>query len=374
MFCDRCGESNRPTATFCRGCGSPLSKADEPTDETVGLPGDRTPDVPESLRRALSGKIDLQRLLGKGGMGEVYLGRELSLDRLVAVKILPPSAAGDPDLVKRFLREARLAARLRHPNIVAIHSVDEVKGINSFTMDFIDGVTLGEYIRVSCEAGLTSPEAEALILQVAKALAHAHASGIVHRDLKPANVMVEPSGHVVVMDFGLARSLGDVGLTSSNVVVGTPRYMSPEQLAGGPVDAASDVFALGLLAFYVYTGRELIRGKTVPAIVAEHANGGPSKAARRAEELTESRRVLLSRVLDPDFRKRPTAADFIEVLSGPEKAAVADPSSVMLAGRLPGTPGKEVPAPKTPTPSPAASPYRKLARERIRRLLEDDEE
>lgn len=306
-------------------------------------------------------------------MGEVYLGRELSLDRLVAVKVLPPSAASDPDLVKRFLREARLAARLRHPNIVAIHSVDEVKGINAFTMDYIEGVTLGEYIRVSCEGGLTPAEAEAIILQVAKALAHAHASGIVHRDLKPANVMVEPSGHVVVMDFGLARSLGDVGLTSSNVVVGTPRYMSPEQLAGGPIDAASDVFALGLLAFYVYTGRELICGKSVAAIVAEHANGGPSKAARREVELTESRRVLLSRVLDPDFRKRPTAASFIEELAVPEKVAVVDPSSAMLAGRRSSAPVREIPATKTPTPSPPASPYRKAARERIRKLLEEDE-
>src|SRR5437867_8942072 len=201
------------------------------------------PDAPDSLfiqfQAALVGGYSLERELGRGGMGVVYLAREVRLDRPVAIKLLPPELAAQQALRDRFLREARTAARLSHPYIVPIHAVDEVDGFVFYVMAYVDGETLAQ--RVTARGPLSPTDATRVLREVAWALAYAHSQGIVHRDIKPANILLERgTGRAMVTDFGIARLAQLSGETAVGEVLGTPEYMSPEQATGDAVDARSD--------------------------------------------------------------------------------------------------------------------------------------
>lgn len=217
----------------------------------------------ESLASRLRGTYQFDRELGRGGMGVVYLARELGLDRPVALKVLPPHLAAVPTIRERFLREARTAAQLSHPNIVPIYRADEVDGFAYFAMAYIEGENLAE--RVRDRGPLPVPEVVRILREAAWALAYAHARGVVHRDIKAANIMVERgSTRTVVTDFGIARDADAPSITSSGEVVGTLSYMSPEQANGQPLDGRSDLYALGVVGFYALSGR-LPFEETVPA-------------------------------------------------------------------------------------------------------------
>src|SRR2546428_8447281 len=189
-----------------------------------------------TLDRALAGRYVLERRLGRGGMGVVFLARELVLERQVAIKLLPPLKAADPRARRRFLDEARTVARLSHPNIVPVFAVDESPDAVFFVMAYVEGQTLGQRIR---DQGMLPPEEGARLLrEVARALAHAHERGVVHRDVKPDNILLDAAtGRALVSDFGIARVGGGTGSTGPWEVVGTADYMSPEQAGGAGVDA-----------------------------------------------------------------------------------------------------------------------------------------
>jgi serine/threonine protein kinase len=207
-------------------------------------------------------------LLGEGGMGRVYKARQISLDRWVALKVLP--GAKDKHFVDRFMREARSAARLVHPNIVQIYTVDEAKGIPYYSMEYIEGEDLENILRVSSDPLLLEEVIEVL-RSVTKALMMAMEHGIVHRDIKPANIMVTRMGLVKVMDFGLAKGLGaDQGLTQAGLVVGTPTYMSPEQGASRSVDTRSDLYSLGCVLYYCLTGQPPFVADNVASLLYKH--------------------------------------------------------------------------------------------------------
>src|SRR5215213_2051198 len=226
-----------------------------------------------AFQSALTGLYFLERELGRGGMGIVYLAREVRLDRPVAIKVLPPALAARPELRERFLREAKTAAQLSHPNIVPIFRVDEVADFVYFAMAFVDGETLGERIRAR---GALSPREVARLLQeVGWALAYAHARGIVHRDVKPDNILLEQgTGRALVTDFGIACgpliNQGPTGsshfqpLTQEGMVMGTAHYMSPEQAAGEPLDGRSDLYSLGVVAYLALAGRLPFDAPTMP--------------------------------------------------------------------------------------------------------------
>ncbi len=200
-----------------------------------------------ALQGALAGRYALERELGRGGMGVVYLARDLSLDRPVAVKLLPPALASVPALRERFLREARTAARLSHPHIVPIHSVEEHGEFVLFVMGYVEGETLGE--RVARQGPLPPEESARILQEVAWALAYAHQRGVVHRDIKPDNILIERgTGRAVVTDFGIAQVGKPAPGKGGREIIGTARYMSPEQLAGGPLDGRSDLYSLGVTA------------------------------------------------------------------------------------------------------------------------------
>jgi serine/threonine-protein kinase len=222
------------------------------------------------LQRVLVGRYSIVRELGRGGMGIVALARDIALDRPVAIKLLPPSLATSPVHRARFVREARTAAALSHPHIVPIHTVEEHAALVFFVMTFVDGETLAERVR---RAGpLSSAECVRVVQEIAWALAHAHANGVVHRDVKPDNVLLErSSGRVVVTDFGIARTARAPDATGDSEIVGTPRYMSPEQASGDTVDGRSDLYSLGAVAFFAAAGRPPFDAASAAAVLAKHA-------------------------------------------------------------------------------------------------------
>ena len=215
---------------------------------------------PES---ALAGRYSIERELGRGGMGIVYLAREVRLDRRVALKVMAPELAARPDLRERFLREARTAARLSHPHIVPIFAVDEVSDFVFMAMAYVEGETLEQ--RVRTRGPLSVREASRVLREVAWALGYAHSQGIIHRDIKPANILLEAgTNRTLVTDFGIAH-VTDEPLGAE--LLGTPQFMSPEQIAGGAIDGRSDLYALGVVGYYVLSGR--LPGEKLQAVAPE---------------------------------------------------------------------------------------------------------
>ncbi|MFL5520705.1 MAG: serine/threonine-protein kinase [Gemmatimonadales bacterium] len=225
----------------------------------------------ESISRSLGDRYVLERELGRGGMGTVYLAREIKLDRPVALKVLLPEFASQTGLRDRFLRETRTAASFSHPNIVPVYAVEETEDHLAYAMGLVEGETLTE--RVARAGPLTPREIVRMVKDVAHALAYAHGRGVVHRDIKPDNIMLErATGRALVLDFGISRSMTQSAAPSSNLtrvgeVVGTPEYMSPEQASGDVVDGRSDIYSLGLTAYYAATGTTAITGESTQKIL-----------------------------------------------------------------------------------------------------------
>ena len=220
------------------------------------------------LQAALAGRYSLLAELGRGGTGIVYLAREVRLDRLVALKVLPPDRA-IPALRERFLREARTAAKLSQPNIIPIHAVDEIGEFVFFAMAYVDGESLST--RIARGGPMEPGEASRLLRDVAWALAYAHAQGVVHRDIKPDNILIERgSGRPLVADFGIAHVTEGSGATAVGQVLGTQEYMSPEQASGEEIDGRSDIYSLGVVGFFALSGGLPFHGPNVRAVLAQH--------------------------------------------------------------------------------------------------------
>jgi len=252
-----------------------------------------------ALQELLAGRYSIERELGRGGMGIVLLARDVALDRPVAIKLLPPHLATRPDERERFLEEARTAAGFAHPNIVPIHLVEARGELVLFVMGFVDGETLRDRVE---RAGPLPPRLALKLLQeVAWALGYAHQRGVIHRDVKPDNILIErATDRALVTDFGIAlgkRSPDSAG----GPIVGTARYMSPEQACGEPVDARSDLYSLGATFFYALTGRAPFEGANTPAILTKHVY----ETAPLVQALRPEVPAKVAAVVDRLLRKAP---------------------------------------------------------------------
>ena len=254
-----------------------------------------------ALQDELAGRYSIERELGRGGMGIVLLARDVALDRPVAIKLLPAHLAERPVERDRFLNEARTAAGLSHPNIVPIHLVEARGDLVYFVMGYVDGETLRE--RVERDGPLPPRLAMKLLQEVAWALAYAHQRGVIHRDVKPDNIMIErATERALVTDFGIA--LGQGGDASpGGGIVGTARYMSPEQACGEPVDARSDLYSLGATFFYALTGRPPFEAANLPAILAKQV----AEPAPLVQAIRPQVPVKLASVIDRCLQKAPSA-------------------------------------------------------------------
>ena len=281
----------------------------------MGIVEPTSPDALSAFRSALRGQYDIQRELGRGGMGIVLLARDEKLDRAVALKVLPPHLADAPDTRERFLREARMAAQLSHPNIVPVYRADELGGYAFFAMGYVDGETLGDRIRD--RGTLPAAEVVRVLREVAWALAYAHARGIVHRDIKPDNILLERAGgRAIVTDFGIARADFNPALTQDGLVLGTVHFMSPEQATGDALDGRSDLYALGCIGFLALTGRLPFEGTTPQGILVAHATKEPPALRSIAPDVDAGLASVIDRLL------RKSRAD--RFATGEELAAALD--------------------------------------------------
>ena len=248
-----------------------------------------------SFQEAVAGRYSLERELGRGGMGVVYLARDVRLDRAVAIKLLPPELAAQSTLRERFLREARMAARLSHPYIVPIHAVDEAGDFVFYVMAYVNGETLSD--RVRSRGPLPAADVSRILREVAWALAYAHAQGVVHRDIKPANILLEAgTNRALVTDFGIARQTNVSGETGAGELLGTPEYMSPEQACGEQIDGRSDLYSLGVVGYFATTGDVPFSGGA-REVLAQQITKAPLALASVAQAAPRSLTSAIDRCL-----------------------------------------------------------------------------
>jgi len=267
-----------------------------------------------ALQQVLAGRYSIERELGRGGMGVVLLARDVALDRLVAIKLLPPHLAASVEARDRFLREARTAAGLSHPNIVPIHAVEQAGDLVFFVMGYVDGETLRERVE---RAGPLAPRLALKVMQeVAWALGYAHQRGVIHRDVKPDNIMIErATDRALVTDFGIAVR-GRAGEGGLGEVVGTARYMSPEQALGETVDARSDLYSLAATIFYALTGRPPFEGSNLPAIITKQVSTPAPHVMTLRPEVPARLGELVDKCLQKDPAERVQTGDEVARIAG----------------------------------------------------------
>ena len=280
------------------------------------------------VERVLSANYELDREIGRGGMGIVYLARDRRLKRQVAVKVLPPELAFRGEIRTRFLREAETAAQLSHPNIVPIYSVDEREGLVYFVMAFVDGENLA--VRLHRQGALPYDESRRYLLETARALAFAHERGVVHRDIKPDNILInQEDGRVMVTDFGIARAItdgADARLTATGMAIGTPAYMSPEQSMGErEVDGRSDLYSLGIVGYQMLTGDLPFNATSTPALLVKHISESPVPVHQRAPSAPRDLGRAVMMMLEKEPANRfPSAAALAAAL---ESGNVPEPAN-----------------------------------------------
>jgi serine/threonine-protein kinase len=286
-----------------------------------------TPDFADASARfaaALAGQYELEREIGRGGMGIVYLARDLKLDRRVAIKTLPPHLAADPTVRERFLREARTAGRLSHPNIVQIHRADELDGHVFFVMGFVDGESLAQRIRR--QGRLDPREVRQELRDVASALGFAHEHGVIHRDVKAENILIErATGRALVTDFGIARLAEAAPLTATGQVLGTVYYLSPEQVSGEPVDARSDIYSLGVVGYFALSGRFPFDAELASAVLIAHVTKTPPPMRDSAGDCPRALAAFVDRCLakraDDRYQSAREVVAALDAMAGEVEAA-----------------------------------------------------
>jgi serine/threonine-protein kinase len=323
ITCPACSSQVPETSRFCSTCGTVLPNGDAP-DATVAMdaaPKRATPPASSHPSRTrfplaasggarfapgtmLAGRYQIVGLLGKGGMGEVYRANDLTLDQQVALKFLPASMATHPAMLARFHSEVRIARQVSHPNVCRVYDIGEVEGLLFLSMEYVDGEDLSSLLRRI--GRLPTDKAVEFARKLCAGLSAAHEKGVIHRDLKPANVMIDSQGQVVIMDFGLAGVAEQ--MVGAEIGAGTPAYMAPEQLAGREVTVRSDIYALGLVLYEMFTGKRPFEGRSAAEQRRLQEESLPPSLTTLVKEIDPAIERVILRCLAPDPRARPASA------------------------------------------------------------------
>jgi len=313
MLCASCASPVPEDGRFCTNCGAdvpdPLS-AGPSTLDAVGVA-----TLTRLLRQETAGEYEIEREIGRGGMGIVYLATEIQLRRRVAIKVLPPTRAFGERAIQRFQREARTAAALDHPNIIPIHRVSSGGDLMWYSMKLLSGRSLDTVLKE--KERLTFEETVAIVDQVADALEYAHQHGVIHRDVKPGNIMLDERGRVTVTDFGIAKEIQDVSVTVSGGLLGTPYYMSPEQYLGADVSGAADQYSLGVVAYQCVAGTLPFEATSAYELLHKHTELLPPPLAELRPGLPEQVYEAIQRAMAKRPEDRfPAVTDFANAVAG----------------------------------------------------------
>ncbi len=299
MKCAKCGFDNPPELSFCGKCGTQIRSSEDisgPT-ETVEAPKEEL-----TTGSIFAERYQIVEELGKGGMGKVYRALDKQLNEEVALKLIKPEIGSDKRTVERFSNELKLARKIAHKNVGRMYELMEDKGTRFITMEYVSGQDLRGLIRQSGQLAIGTTIN--IAKQVCEGLAEAHNLGVVHRDLKPSNVMIDKVGNVRIMDFGIARSVEGKGITGPGVMIGTPEYMSPEQVEGKETDQRSDIYSLGVILYEMVTGRVPFEGDTALTIAVKHKTEEPKDPRELNTQLSEDLSRVILKCLDKDKDKR----------------------------------------------------------------------
>jgi serine/threonine protein kinase len=292
MTCPSCRAENEGSALACTACGVSLAV---PTTILVS--------VDLKAGALFHSRYEIVGPLGRGGMGMVYKARDRTLDELVAIKVLRPDFAQDPRMADRFKSEIKLARRVRHRNVCCIHDYGEDQGLLYISMELIGGVDLKRILREN--GPLPTEKAYDVAIQVAEGLQAVHDAGVIHRDLKSPNIMLDPAGVARLMDFGVAKRSGDgSAATTTGQILGTPEYMSPEQAQGKRVDFRSDIYALGIVTYEIFSGRVPFHGETPISTILKHLHDAPPLEGPQATGIPPDLKPALRRMLAKDAADR----------------------------------------------------------------------
>ena len=305
MKCPKCNLDNPDDSKFCKECGTNITSAEDAQPSITKTL--ETPKEELTTGSSFAGRYQIIEELGKGGMGKVYTALDTRINEKIAIKFIKPEIASDKKTLDRFGNELKLARKIAHKNVGKMFDINEEKDTHYITMEYVSGQDLKGLIRQTGQLAIGTTIS--IAKQICEGLSEAHKVGVVHRDLKPNNIMIDREGQVRIMDFGIARSLKEKGITGAGVIIGTPEYMSPEQAEAMEVDHRSDIYSLGVILYEMVTGRVPFEGDSALSIAMKHKGESPMDPRKFNPQITEDLNKLVLKCLEKEKGKRFQSAD-----------------------------------------------------------------